>query len=198
VRYQTFATAAAVDLVTDAPTTFLTALAPAGDDDSDQLSNSDEINVHGTSPLDDDTDGDGLLDGAEVALGTSPTDPDEDDDGVCDGPNTVGGSCATAGPDNCPFVVNGSQTNSDAFPAGDDCQCGDVNGDGIVDADDHQVAAENLVGATLSGPFIAARCNVVGLPGPEDCDVEDLFVLERIGQALPVTLENSCAAYQGP
>ena len=42
------------------------------DDDNDGLSDDDEINVHGTDPLLNDTDGDGVNDGEEVAAGTNP------------------------------------------------------------------------------------------------------------------------------
>ena len=93
-------------------------LAPGGDADLDGLSNGDEIGIYFTDPLDADTDDDGLNDGEEVALATDPNNPDHDGDTICDGSGTGGGSC-TAGPDNCPFISNPSQTNSDALEAGD-------------------------------------------------------------------------------
>ena len=53
------------------------------DSDGDGLLDSDEINVHGTNPLDPDTDDDGLSDGDEVNVyGTDPLDADSDDDGL--------------------------------------------------------------------------------------------------------------------
>ena len=57
------------------------------DDDDDGLSDDDEVNVHGTNPLDPDSDGDGLSDGDEVlgGSGTDPLDADSDDDGLSDG-----------------------------------------------------------------------------------------------------------------
>ncbi len=101
--------------------------------------------------------------------------------------------------DNCPFVAN-DQTNSDALPAGDACQCGDVTNDGLVDGTDVIRAQENLVGATLGGTFVATRCNVIGPSdgGVADCDVSDIFVLQRFVNGQSVTLENVCAAYFGP
>jgi|GEM_PF-4817891 len=42
------------------------------DDDNDGLSDGDEVNLHGTDPLNSDTDGDGLTDGQEVAAGSDP------------------------------------------------------------------------------------------------------------------------------
>jgi len=97
--------------------------------------------------------------------------------------------------DNCPFVPNNPQTNSDPLPAGDACQCGDVNNDGIVDSLDVQIVRENLVGSPLSGSFDPERCNVIG---NSDCGVDDVFVLERISEGLPVSLQNICDAYSAP
>ncbi len=109
---------------------------------------------------------------------------DTDGDGIPDGT------------DNCPFVPNNSQTNSDPLPAGDACQCGDVNTDFIVDGLDAQIAREYLMGhAVLSGSFDPERCNVIGT---SDCGVDDIFVLDRIAQGLPVILQNVCDAYSAP
>jgi YVTN family beta-propeller protein len=169
------------------------------DVDNDGLPNDDEV-ARGTDPLDPDTDDDGLDDGAEVALGTNPNDPDHDDDGVCDGGSALDGTC-TAGPDNCPFIwtAGQDQANSDALPAGDVCQCGDVDNDGQVTAADAIIAREHLVGATLSGPFVVERCNVIGPSdgGASDCDVADIYVLQRFLAGESVTVENGCRAYTG-
>jgi hypothetical protein len=98
--------------------------------------------------------------------------------------------------DNCPFVANTDQDNGDALPAGDACQCGDVNNDFIVNGLDVQIARENLVGHTpLSGDFHPERCNVIGT---SDCGVDDIFVLDRVSQGLPVSLQNICDAYLAP
>ena len=56
----------------------------------------------------------------ETGLRTDPTDPDTDGDGVCDG-DTLVAPCTLAGPDNCPFIANFLQVNSDIAPAGDEC-----------------------------------------------------------------------------
>ncbi len=56
-----------------------------GDNDNDGLSNVQEAALL-TDPENDDTDGDGLLDGEEVNQhGTEPLNPDSDDDGLSDG-----------------------------------------------------------------------------------------------------------------
>lgn len=68
-----------------------------GDYDGDGLSDFDEIRTVGTSPIDDDTDDDGLKDGVESndgnfvdanATGTNPLKADTDDDGLLDGVET--------------------------------------------------------------------------------------------------------------
>jgi hypothetical protein len=151
------------------------------DDDGDGLSDADETGVHGTDPLDADSDDDALDDAAEIALGTDPNDPAHDDDGDLDGA------------DNCPFIVNPAQLNGDGFAAGDACQCGDVTGEGTLDAADYQRAREYVVNRT-SGPFDLDRCDV---SGDAACDVEDLAVLDRaLGAA--GTLVYGCDAYTGP
>jgi hypothetical protein len=155
----------------------------------------------GTDPLDPDSDDDGLSDGNEVlAVVTDPNDPDHDDDTFCDGAGTGGGAC-TAG-DNCPAVANAGQANSDALPAGDACQCGDLDFDGTVDGLDVQIAREHVVGATISAPgFDLDRCNVVGprgAGGGDDCDVADVYVLRRLTAGEPVVVQDACHAYAGP
>jgi hypothetical protein len=177
------------------------------DSDDDDLEDGAEV-AAGTNPLDEDSDDDGLWDGAEVAAGTDPLDDDTDDDYVCDGGN-VGISCLIPGPDNCPFVSNVEQTNSDPFSAGDACQCGDLNLDNVVNGADALLARQHVVGATIAVTCELTRCNVIGpadagvssdcnVGASSDCTVADVYVLERVAAALPVTLENSCQAYTGP
>ena len=166
------------------------------DDDGDGLLDTVETDTGtyvtpsntGSDPLDADSDDDGLLDGPELALGTDPNDSDTDNDTVLDAP------------DNCPFISNLAQTNTDALPAGNACQCGDVTNDGVVNLTDAQRASESLVGRTLGGTFVQARCNVVGPNdgGPSVCDVGDLVVIDRIGRGQPATVQNACNAYRTP
>ena len=176
------------------------------DPDADGLSNLAE-QAAGTDPNDADTDDDGLDDGVEVSLGTDPNNEDSDGDLVCDGGNQVG-TCTAAGPDNCPFIINFGQANSDAFSAGDACQCGDLNLDNVLDGADALLARQHVVGATIVGTCDLTRCNVIGpadggvssdcnAGGSSDCNVADVYVLERVAAALPVTLENTCQAYTG-
>jgi hypothetical protein len=172
-------------------------LASGPDTDGDGLSDGAEVNLYGSDPLLADTDGDGLEDGDEVAVGLDPTNEDTDADSVCDGGNQVG-SCTQPGPDNCPFISNASQLNSDALLAGDDCQCGDLNYDGFVNQTDVILVGEHIVGATTTA--ILTRCNVIGPSdgGVTDCNVADAYVLDRYVGGQPVAIENTCEAYTGP
>jgi hypothetical protein len=79
---------------------------------------------------------------------------DSDEDGVPDAS------------DNCPRIANPSQADSGGFGrltpdgAGDACQCGDVNGDGLVDSTDPPLIRAAL--ARVSGPLSGAanrRCD---------------------------------------
>jgi hypothetical protein len=169
------------------------------DTDDDGLLDGPEVAL-GTDPNETDSDSDGLDDGAEVALGTDPTDPDTDGDGVCDGSGEGFPpleDCMVAGPDNCPFVGNWNQNNSDFLPAGDACQCGDIDGDFRVYPADLALARAHLMGKAITGDI--TYCNVVGDYAPQqdgrDCDVEDIYVLSRYIAGKSVTLGNLCRPY---
>jgi hypothetical protein len=162
------------------------------DDDNDGLSDIQEAGF-GTDPLMADTDEDGIDDPVELDSITNPLLADSDTDGRCDGSGTGNGTCTAN--DNCPAVANANQQNSDSLAAGDACQCGDVTGDGIVNATDVQRAREHLTGRTLSGAFVLTRCDVA--PG-DTCDVADIAVMRRHVGAAPVMVTNSCDAYVGP
>ncbi len=98
---------------TDEPTTD-----PDGDDfDGDGLSNLDEITLHQTNPLDPDTDGDGLLDGWEVANSLDPND---------DGATNVNNG-ASGDPD------HDGLTNGEEQDSGTDPNDADSDDDGITD-----------------------------------------------------------------
>ncbi len=155
-----------------------------------------------------DMDADGYLDVVSASLDddtiawypqlniADPLDSDSDGDGICDGGNQVG-DCTGVGPDNCPFVENPDQLNSDSLPPGDTCQCGDVTNDGTVDAADRTSYRSWLVGATGGGTFEATRCNVIGpRTATPACDVSDIFILDRFLQGQTVSVGTDCPAYQ--
>jgi hypothetical protein len=189
------------------------ALPAAGDFDGDGLANAVETDTHGTDPGDADTDGDQVQDGVEISLGTNPLDydsdddgllegdeiflttdpldPDSDGDGFCDGLLSPGG--CTAG-DNCPAISNAGQTNTDAFVAGDVCQCGNVDGVGALSATDYLRAREYVVSRSPSGAFDEDFCD---LDADTECDVEDLAILQRAVAGQPAPLQNACDGYRG-
>ncbi len=100
--------------------------------------------------------------------------------------------------DNCAFVPNPTQANSDAFAAGDACQCGDVDVSGAADAADVTL----LRAALLEGPPPALgtaganRCPV--LAPATDCDIVDSTVLRRALAAEPPGISQVCPAQFAP
>jgi len=93
----------------------------------------------GTDPNKPDSDGDGLLDGAEVTLGTSPIDVDSDGDGLGDGVevNNTRTNPLSADSDldadeilydkdNCPKDFNPFQLDDDTDGIGNACEMPDV------------------------------------------------------------------------
>jgi len=58
------------------------------DTDDDGLTDGAEVKIYSTDPLNSDTDGDGVDDGTEIEVGTGPLVPDSDDDGVTDDQET--------------------------------------------------------------------------------------------------------------
>ena len=95
--------------------------------------------------------------------------------------------------DNCPFEWNDFQTDSNSDGIGDVCQCGDVTGDGFVDALDVTAVRSALadpLGASLS-PSGDSRCVVSGEGSP--CDLVQVAVLLRHLEAKPPGIEQVCA-----
>jgi hypothetical protein len=71
-----------------------------------------------------------------------------------------------------------------------------VTGDGVVTALDVTAVREHLMDVTpLVSPGPLDFCDVAGTP---DCGIDDIFVLDRVAQGLPVTLQNICDAYSAP
>jgi hypothetical protein len=84
-----------------------------GDSDFDGLSNCRERRTTGTVARDDDSDDDGIEDGAEVVDGTNPLDDDSDDDGLSDGDEQSAGT----DPHDSDDDDDGSLDGSDSDPA---------------------------------------------------------------------------------
>jgi len=112
---------------------------------------------------------------------------DADGDGVADAA------------DNCPNQANPSQSDvggvgssSPPDEIGDACQCGDVNGDGIVTISDVSIYQRSLLlppTATIAKPEL---CNV---GGTASCTISDVAILQRALLSPPkATIQAACAA----
>lgn len=142
-----------------------------------------------------DPDGDSIDNATELASGTDPFDPDTDADGYCDGATSAGGACLAG--DNCPTVANGvgqgDQVNSDAFSAGDACQCGNIDGAGGIDAADLDRAREIVIGRSPAAT--STELSFCDVDADQVCGVGDLFRLDRAVQGLPTQIEDACEGY---
>jgi streptogramin lyase len=145
-----------------------------------------------------DPDADSIDNATELALGTDPFNADTDADGYCDGPTSAGGACLPG--DNCPTVANGvgqgDQVNSDAFPAGDACQCGNIDGAGGIDAADLDRAREIVVGRSPAAT--STELSFCDVDADQVCGVGDLFRLDRAVRGLPTQIEDACEGYLNP
>jgi hypothetical protein len=110
-----------------------------------------------------------------VALGG-----DTDADGICDG--GPGNFCArgetTDCKDNCQFVPNPNQEDTNWDGVGDACQCGDVTGDGHVNGTDSVFIIRYALG--LFSPLfkVPGNCDVIG---DGKCNGLDGYMITRHG-----------------
>jgi hypothetical protein len=118
---------------------------------------------------------------------------DSDEDGVADAA------------DNCPRIANPTQTDGGGFGTstpdgvGAACQCGDVNGDGRVDASDGPLIRGAL--AKVSGPLSAAanrRCDSASDTG--ECSIVSWARIQKRLSGATAAHDQSCdaAAVRGP
>jgi MYXO-CTERM domain-containing protein len=125
------------------------------DTDGDGLTD-DEEEAAGTDPLDDDTDDDGIGDGAEVD--TDPTDPDTDGDGVLDG--TEVGLTEPDGDDTDMGVFVPDEDPSTTTDPTDP----DTDGGGVADGEED---------ADRDGAVDAGECDPLDDTDDDDCAVVD-------------------------
>lgn len=110
-----------------------------------------------------------------------PTIVDDDGDGVA---NDV---------DNCPTVANADQSDSGGLDSatpdgvGDACQCGEVNGDGVISGTDAVLIQRYLLG--LPPLITVERCDV---SGDGLCTNTDAVLIQRALLGLPPGIQSSC------
>ena len=189
------------------------------DSDDDGLPDSAEV-AAGTDALASDSDADGLGDGFEVGYGLNPLvagdqDLDPDADGLTTleeqsaGTNPVvadtDGDAVNDGADNCRIAWNPDQSDTGSVlggppdGTGDACQCGDLDGNGVVSPADVLVFRDSLA-SPEGNPLTAealAKCSVVD---DGDCDVLDVSVLRRALAAppLPPGIQPVCSGLRPP
>ncbi|MEA2583080.1 MAG: hypothetical protein QOF33_1165 [Thermomicrobiales bacterium] len=121
----------------------------APDRDGDGLPDDQEV-VHGSNPDNPDSDGDGLLDGDEVALyGSSPTNGDTDGDGYLDGEEVSAGSKPN---DPASFPDNGSDTDGDGLTDSQEAELGTDPNNSDSDFDGYTDSEEAGAGANPNDP----------------------------------------------
>ena len=114
---------------------------PAGDDDSDGLTNHDEVTTYETDPTDPDSDDDSLTDGDEANLyGTSPVIADTDDDSLPDGWEVANNTNPTVN-DSAADPDNDGLSNLGEMNANTDPNDPDTDADGLNDGDEVTVHA---------------------------------------------------------
>ena len=153
-----------------------------------------------------DTDGDGVADPFDNCSRRSNADQaDVDGDGVGDRCDRAGGPDADGddwpdGIDNCPHTLNAQEDHggvgfaSAADGIGNDCQCGDVTGNGFVTSADALMIRRSLLpssGVTLARPEL---CDVDGSGG---CDESDAVTIREALLVPPgATIQQSCGPAQ--
>ena len=101
------------------------------------------------------------------------------------------GDGVVSGIDNCPTVPNANQGNSDLLPAGDECQCSDLDADGLNNLVD--VVLVRRIDSGASVPVDPARCIINS--GLNACGAAGIIaVRQTLAELGPPPLVESCPA----
>ena len=159
------------------------------DFDGDGLATSEEVDEHGTDPLDWDTDGDHISDGDEVELvGSDPNAGDSDGDGVPDADEDSDGDGLSDGAEVNDHGTDPQNADSDADGLPDGIEVGngndpleaDSDGDGLPDGSDVEFIQTAV--AALEAGDLAAAGHRVAITSILD-EVEDLIAAGDLAQA---------------
>jgi hypothetical protein len=93
--------------------------------------------------------------------------------------------------DNCTFIRNTDQLDTDQNGLGDVCQCGDVNGNGVTNVTDALAIAR---GEVLSNDPSFGKCDV---NGDGSCNVTDALAIAR-GEVSSAPESQLCPDYGAP
>jgi hypothetical protein len=152
---------AVVSSVLETVTSSPTPAAPPQDIDSDGdgIVNSAEIGA-GLDPDNPDTDGDGLLDGEEPLAGTDPLNPDTDDDGMNDGQEVDAGTNPLSSDTDGDVLYDGGELLYGSDPLNPD-----TDGDGLIDGDEIYFYQTSPTSADTDGDGVSDYNEVVGGAG---------------------------------
>jgi hypothetical protein len=117
-------------------------------------------------------------DTASLRRQDGPACPDGDGDEACDED------------DNCPYIPNGDQLDTDQNAIGDACQCGDVNRDGLTNITDVLMIARGQVHSGSEGERFGDVNN------DASCNLSDALIIAR-GQQGSLHEDQHCPAYHG-
>ncbi len=99
------------------------------------------------------------------------------------------------GIDNCPFVRNRDQADADSDGRGDRCECGDANGDGLVDTIDAQLTQRCAVGEFAPNACPFSLCDVTG---DGLCNTIDARAIQRVAVGEIAKSDLSCYQLAAP
>jgi len=158
------------------------------DDDNDGVRDADEV-AAGSNPLNVDTDGDGLVDGADglIAVGLVAGGVDVNGDGFADGELDYGTNPVLSDTDGDGFTdgeeaVSGTNPlDNMSFPIIAD---GDLSVDGVVNVADVLIGLRIIIGQLSLTPLLQSHGDVAplsnGLPAPDgQFTLGDLIVIQR-------------------
>jgi len=148
------------------------------DSDGDGLSDGDEINIHGTDPLNPDTDGDGLTDGEEVLeFGTDPLNPDTDGDGLTDGEEVLEFGTDPLNPDT---DGDGLTDGEEVREHGTDPLNPDTDGDGLTDGEEVLEHGTNPLNPDTDEDGLDDFTEVHGCTDPLNPDTDEDGLLDGV------------------
>jgi hypothetical protein len=164
---------------------------PLADDDSDGLSNADELSL-GSDPLNPDTDGDSVLDGSDNCI--AHYNPDQSD---VIHPNGVGDACDDPDSDgvfdledNCPDTPNPGQEDT-VHPNGVGDICDDPDSDGVFDDEDNCSDVPNAAQADYDSDDAGDLCDTCPqIHNPDQLEhTACVEVIEDGGECLETEIE---------